>query len=215
MSWTTLSVPDPVNPTPWATASVREKKGVCHVHVYFSERLLTKYAKPPVCKVQYGDGEDAGKLMIEFITRPDDASSLDRKHFHPLKKVLKCNAKITLPLFEPCPKRTTISAACEVVEFGEGHVVLALPLEAWKVGSVVHNPRPRAPEPAVTNGGPVGKLDAIHYLKSKGHSVRRNAAGHLVIDDVLADPARVLRMVNACRSTSNLPNLNPADIRIA
>lgn len=223
MSWTVLEpVSVPLRRAEVSLSVQPRKYGGAVLHINIRKPLHEALGRPERVRVLAGDGDHSGLLRLEF--------SADGP-FRVVRGTGGGGGRVCIPRLKDMPDEMRPGAECVLVErdLGGGAVVLRVPAEllgprasaSSSVAAPAPVPRPAPPAPAARLEVPVepklapaptsrtddDRIDAVAYLKGKGHDCHRLADGRFTLKGEPATINKLLMVINAHRKHADLPPL--------
>lgn len=207
MSWTVLKPLSNSNARPLVSAQVKVlKNGTVKVIIYLSGTLYDEVGSPGTAQIMEGDGEFHGCVRMQFGEGPFAFTGF-----------VHGGGRVQIPLVQGAPNRETRTQQCQIIEQSQDGLTLRLPLAAWDEEAAPRSGQRALPAPTPAPSAPVraddNRVDAIAYLKGKGHRIDQLNGGRMQIDGEVYTPDRVLARLNAHRRVADLPALVLADLR--
>lgn len=218
MSWSKLAPIAKSTGRPMASAAiVSNKSSGLKISVIFSASLLSEFGDRAQCDVSAGGGEHEGSLLIEFVEDGPFKISLFGKGggrlFVPL----------TPAMAQQAAGQTWTNQPCRLGDRTADSLVLHLPVAGWFGGPRGAAPKSPAPVPAPAPADAArrpepeevedDRLDVVAYLKAKGLSVQRLAAGRFMLSGQTTTLSGMLKQVNQIRDNAGLDPLPLAKVR--
>lgn len=213
MSWTPIAPIKKSTGRPMASANVQVlKSGAAVIRLCLSGTLFDEIGAFEVTQVQEGDGDDLGCVRLDGLT-----AGIPEAWLFKFARIPHGGRRLLLPWpRDPAIARPRSTEPCQVLEQGQGFVVLRLPFTAWHEQAA---PPPKAAAPAAGKPPPAsrlpeGQVDPVVYLSQKGHGVERWTGGRFKVDGELKTVQQVLHLVNLHRGKADLPALTAEQLAL-
>jgi hypothetical protein len=213
MSWTQIK-PLVFSSPMVSICVIKLKKMGLQAKLKFADTFLQDFTDSKRCNVMVGDGENAGKLRVEFT--PDGPFKLN--------KFAKGGGYINMVADEvhPMLDRIIDTFPCKTEDASAEGVTIVLPLEQWadfkrhgpdgtRLLEVKREASAAQPKPPESNGHDDKRIDAVSYLIKRGYKASRNEDGSFNIGGKQYRKDQVLSQLNVLRKNSDLEPIRAED----